>query len=521
MTMQTTKTPDSSAGRKSSGKSLYNVADYGAEGIARPAQELELNNLSYKWIRYPPGTRATVYHPEPGAALDSIGIQKAIDAAHAAGGGTVVVPSGDYLVAPLKLRSRVRLHLESGARLWASPALEDYVNYRGLADGALTFLDPTRPAEGALHGWPGRPPKPGDPLNLIFAMDAEDVAITGAGEIHGQSPAWIIPWMNEMPESWTSLSTRRPGNALILFSNCRHALIEGVRIFDSPSWCLVFSRCRHVRATGVFIRHFDAMNADGIDLVDTSNAVISDCDIHVTDDAICLKTDMADPSSPGVRNVAVSNCVIRTWCNAVKIGTETSGTFENVTFSNIVVHNPDDDLKGAEAGINVCCCDGGVVRNVSFNGFVMHNAECAFYLVTTPRKKFQQSYREPVAGQMERVSISDVTADGVRYTSFVVGSPGHPIRDVSIRNVSVRKTHEFRPGPFLQTVPACAEQYPTPFMFGSPTGGSRDRGDGLSASGLYLRDAERVVVRDFRLDCAEPDGRPTVAHESCSGVEVK
>jgi len=500
--------------------SCHNVADYGAEAIARPTAELALTNLSFKWIHYRPGTHATVYHPKPGATLDSVGIQKAIDAAHVMGGGTVLVPPGDYSIAPLELKSRVRLHLEAGARLWASPSLEHYINRDGLGEGELTYLDPARKADGATPGWPGVLPKPGDPLNLIFARDAEDVAITGTGEIHGQSACWIIPWMNSKPESWNSLCTRRPGSALILFSNCRHVLVEGVRIFDSPSWCLVFSRSRHIRATGIFIHHFDAMNADGIDLVDSSNAVISDCEIHCTDDAICLKTDPSDPSPPGVHHVAVTNCIIRSWANAVKIGTETSGTFENITFNNIVVQNADDDLKGAETGINVCCCDGGAVRNISFNSFVMRNAESAFYLVTTPRKKFQHPYRTPRAGQMERLSISNVIADGVRYTSFIVGSPGSPIRDVSVHNVFLRKGHEFRPGPFPQPVPPCADQYPSPIMFGSPDGGFRGGGDGLPACGLYLRDAARVTVRDFRLEGAAPDGRPVIVHESCEDLDV-
>jgi polygalacturonase len=280
--------------------------------------------------------------------------------------------------------------------------------------------------------------------NLLLTEDAENVGLTGMGEIHGQSPHWVIPWMNESPTGWDSLNVRRPGK-MFLFRNCRHVRVEGVRMFDSPNWTLVFQDCAHVAVRGVFMRHFDAINADGIDVVDSQHVTIADCDLHVTDDGICLKTDGSNPTPAGVRNVVVSNCVIRTWCNGVKIGTESNGTFEDIAFSNIVVHNPDDDLKGAEGGINVCCCDGGLVRNVS-----------------------------------------------------------------------IRKTAEFRPGPFPQPVPACAQQYPTPFMFGSPDGGRRDCGDGLPAHGLYLRDVACVRVRDFEVACAEPDGRPCVAKDSCS-----
>src|SRR4051812_34798701 len=44
-------------------------------------------------------------------------IGAAIAACAAAGGGRVLVPAGDYLTGPIRLRSNVNLHLEEGARL--------------------------------------------------------------------------------------------------------------------------------------------------------------------------------------------------------------------------------------------------------------------------------------------------------------------------------------------------------------------------------------------------------------------
>ncbi len=461
---------------------MIDASKHGAVGIAVPKEILELTNLQYKWIRYPKGTKYEVYHPAPGKEYDSIGIQKAIDSANSAGGGTVIVPAGDYLIAPLVMKSRVNLHLEPGARLFASPILKDYSENE----------------------------------NLFSAEDAEDFSITGAGEIHGQSQNWVIPWMNEGPKDWGSLNSRRPGK-LIVFRNCRRILVDGIRIYNSPNWTLVFDSCSNVRVRGITMRHFDVINADGIDIVDTENVKISDCDLHVTDDGICLKNDRARGTGV-VRNVAVSNCVIRTWCNGIKIGTETTGLVEDVTFNNIVVHNPDDDLKGAEGGINLCSCDGGLVRNVNISNVITRNAESAFYLVSMCRTKFQEAFRKPQAGRMERISISNLMADGTKYTSFIVGHPDQPIRNVFISNVDIRKTSEFRKEPFPVPVPACAQQYPNPFMFGSQEGGRQDCGDGLPAYGLYLRDAENIVVRDFRVDSGGKDGRELISVESCKDI---
>lgn len=488
--------------------------------MASPGKTLELTNLSYKWIHYAPGTMATIYHPRAAVDYDSIGIQRAIDAAHAAGGGTVLVPAGDYLIAPITLKSRVTLHLAPGARLWGSPYLGDYVNTGGMDEDTLPFHDARRTTQTNFRSrFAFQPPLPGDARNLFYAEEAEDIAITGRGEIHSQSPAWIIPWMNEGPVSWESLRERRPAGPL-LFYKCHRVLIEGVQIHDSPSWTLVFSQCSHVRVHGITIRNFDVINADGIDLVDTSNVIISDCEIHCTDDGICLKTDITREEPPGVRNVTVTNCVIRTWCNGVKIGTESNGVFEDIAFSNIVIQFPEGDLKGGDGAVHIAICDGGMARNISFRGIVARNVECPVYLVNMPRKRYQHAFREPRPGRIERILVSGLQADGASWTSFIVGCPGHAIRDVTLSDISIRKTHEFQPGPFSHPVRPCANQYPTGFMFGSPDGGRRDCGDGLPAHGLYLRDVDRISVRNFRVECTEPDGRPLIAQENGTSVNL-
>src|SRR5215469_10992267 len=60
-----------------------------------------------------------------GTAKDTAAIQKAIDAAEAAGGGTVVAPAGRYLSGTIHLKSNVTLHLSPGAVILASPDNND------------------------------------------------------------------------------------------------------------------------------------------------------------------------------------------------------------------------------------------------------------------------------------------------------------------------------------------------------------------------------------------------------------
>jgi polygalacturonase len=478
---------------------VYNIKDYGAAGVAFPKETLKLTHLRFKWLEYEAGLEAVIYHCAPGREYDSVGIQKAIDAAHAAGGGTVRVPAGNYLIGPIELKSRVHLHLEAGARLWGSPLLADYEAPAG------SELPPYSHECSFM--------RESDRMNrkrrLISAALAEDVAITGMGQISGQSCAFVIPWMNTAPAHGGGL--KRPSDTFV-FHRCERVKLEGIRILDTPSWSVVFDACRDVQIRGLQIRGFDVINSDGIDLVDTSNVTISDCDFHVTDDVICLKSVAPDHT---MSNIVVSNCVIRTLCNAVKIGTDTAGNFEDITVSNLVIYNRENDPRGGGKGINLAAIDGGRVRNINISNVVMRNVACAFYLVGGCRTVQQQAFRTPRPGRMEGITLSNIRADGTKYTSFVSGHPGEPICDVHLSNIHIRKRSDFYLDPPVHPVPELPEAYPSPVMFGS-----LEEGDQLPASGLYLRHAARITVRDFDVECLEADIRETVVEDQCTEVVI-
>src|SRR5437016_10645547 len=55
-----------------------------------------------------------------GKTLDTPAINKAIDAAAAAGGGTVLFPAGAYLSVSIHLRSNITLYLDQGATIIAA-----------------------------------------------------------------------------------------------------------------------------------------------------------------------------------------------------------------------------------------------------------------------------------------------------------------------------------------------------------------------------------------------------------------
>ena len=70
-------------------------------------------------------------------------IQAAVDTAHGAGGGVVLLPAGRYFSGSVLLKSNVELRLETGAVLISSLNEADILPF------------PADPSEGAVDGWNG------------------------------------------------------------------------------------------------------------------------------------------------------------------------------------------------------------------------------------------------------------------------------------------------------------------------------------------------------------------------------
>lgn len=482
-------------------RETYNVNDFGASGVAVAAETLRLENLQYQWLVYKEETQATIYRAKPGVELDSIGIQKAIDTAHEAGGGTVLVPAGDYLIGPIELKSFVRLQLEPGAHLWGSPEIEDYALPTGATIPPYTLSNGYNRASEGLDR---------DFRRLFSANKAHDFSIVGAGQISAQSPAFVIPWLNSHPDNLLTLY--RPQDTFI-FYQCENIRLEGIQIRDTPSWSIVFDTCVGVHVHAIKLDAFKIINSDGIDLVNSSKVTISDCHLNCTDDAICLKNTVPNAT---MGQIAVTNCVLRTLCNGFKIGTDSVGNFEDVTLNNLIIKIPDDEIGGDRGGININALDGGTVKNINVSNIVMHNVYCPFYFYANARTGPQEALGlEKRPGTIQTVSLTNIMADGTRYPCYIVGHPDQPITDIYISNVNCVKKHDFYSEQPASPVPEVPDVYPTPFIFGT-----RDTGDQLPAHGLYLRDVIGLTVRDFKVTCLDYDCREVFFEERNDDLEV-
>ena len=115
-----------------------------------------------------------------GVANDTAAIQHAIDAAHAAGGGCVVVPKGEWLTCALFFRPGVNLRLEKGATIVGADEADGYPMRETRIEGETCRYYPA----------------------LINADRCDGFTISGEGVINGHGA-------NTWEEFWTRLAEAR------------------------------------------------------------------------------------------------------------------------------------------------------------------------------------------------------------------------------------------------------------------------------------------------------------------------
>jgi polygalacturonase len=342
-----------------------------------------------------------------GTDLNTYAIQQAIDAVHAAGGGTVTVPPGVFLTGMIYLRDRVRLHLDAGAVLKASPRVEDHPK-RDLPDGMEWNW-----------GWASK-----GRFHLVAAVGCRDIAITGQGTIDGNGPAFYHPSTDELawPKAYEAPLRMC---TMVQIERCQGVRIEGVTLTNVSFWTLHLHESDRIVVDGIRILNpHNAPNGDGIDITGCRGVMISNCHIDTCDDAICLKTF---PTGRSCENVVVTNCVIRTDCVGLKLGcVESFQDIRQVTFSNCVV-------RGSHRAIGLYCWRGQTFENIAFS-----NITC------DSRVPLMYTRLIHIEAQSVDVDGRPSTIRNVRISNFIAqtngrillaAAPGSTVENIQLRDV--------------------------------------------------------------------------------------
>jgi polygalacturonase len=461
-----------------------------------------------------------------GQALDTPAINKTIDTAAAAGGGTVYFPAGNYLSVSIHLKSNIALYLDQGATIIAATPSPE-VKY-----------DPPEPNEweayqdfGHTH-WHN---------SLIWGENLTNVSILGPGTIWGKGLVRAgtqsrTQAQNDALNAARASEPKTPfgypnprdavesawGNKSISLKLCRNVIIRDISILHGGHFAIL--------ATGVDNLTIDNLkidtNRDGIDVDACKNVRISNCTVNSPfDDGICPKSSFALGYARATENVTITNCQVSGYdegtlldgtykrdfrnpngafspTGRIKFGTESNGGFKNITISNCVF----DYCRG----LALETVDGALLEDVTISNITMRDISNApFFLRLGSRMRGPQG--APV-GELRRVTISNVIVYNAdpRYASLISGIPGHDIQDLRMGNIRIY----YKGGGTKQQAalepPEKETDYPEPTMFGE-----------IPAYGFFIRHVRGLEMSDVEVSYLKDDARPPFIISDAKGVDLR
>jgi len=347
-----------------------------------------------------------------GVTTNTAAIQAAVDAASAAGGGTVEVPAGVFLSGPFRIDSAINLRV----------------------DGLLRMLP--------LSKYPGGT---ADPPDFISGSGLHDIVISGSGMIDGQG----IPWW---PYARVR-GARRP--RMISLASCDRVLIENLTLTNSPMFHIaIHGRSANVTVRGVTICANPSTdpvnpghNTDACDVSGT-NILVENCDVSVGDDDFTC--------GGGTSDVLITNCTYG-YGHGVSIGSATSGGVSNLTVVNCTFNNTEQGIR-----IKSDRDRGGFLHNLRYLNLRMTNVDLPILIYATYNAT-NREYRAlnnlsaviaatyPSNAVVRRtpiyrdITFSNITATAApdRRAGLIWGLPEMAVSNVLLQDVTIRADYPF------------------------------------------------------------------------------
>ena len=348
-----------------------------------------------------------------------------------------MVPAGRWATGFIHLRSKVELHLEEGAEVRFSQNPEDYLPMVLTQRGGIR-----------IHNY----------SPFIYAHQCHDIAITGRGVLNGQGHTWW-PWKFRQPGMRTLLldiprdripmaervfGTRKSGVRPVFCQplECERVLIDGVTFVNSPSWTIQPVACREVTVRYVTVRNPPTRlshNTDGIDPDACQNVLIDHCHVSTGDDALCIKAGLgpdAWENGQSCENIVISHCVVGNAHGAITIGSEMSGGVKNVRVHHCMI-------DGADIGIRIKTkpTRGGFIENVTFEDIQMrrirsHAIDCNLLYDGNHEESLDLDDLRHVP-RIDGIRLRNIECSSAPHGMKLQGLPGHPIRNVTMENISI------------------------------------------------------------------------------------
>ncbi|MEU4215655.1 glycosyl hydrolase family 28 protein [Actinoplanes sp. NPDC026623] len=396
-----------------------------------------------------------------GSSNDTPAIQRAINAAAAAGGGTVRAPSGTYKSSnSIHLKSSITIQLDAGATIigasgtgYDAPESNPFDQYQDYG-------------HSHFHN------------AMMWGDRLTDIAFTGSGTIDGGGHL-----ITGNPDSGQA-------DKILSLTRCNRLTLNGVRFRRGGHFAILTNSCNNI--TSDALRIDTASDRDGWNVISASNVTVTNADIAGNDDALVFKSDYALGAKLPNGHVRVTDSHLSAGCcNALMFGSETCGDFSDYTFQRITITGAD------KSGLGMVSMDGADISDVHYRDITMTGVRSPIMQKIGTRRRCGNS---PGVGHISNITYDNITGTGVSpsFSPTLWGeSGGNRISDVTFNNVNL-------------TVPGGNGTMSTGVPGNDPNNYNPNSIGTRPAYGWYLHNANNITFNNSSVRFASNDGRPAV-----------
>lgn len=390
----------------------------------------------------------TVKITEQGAKENELAtksIQAAIDTVSSKGGGTVIVPAGNWLTGRVSLKNNVNLHFAADAEVAFSGDVADYRPAVYTRNEGVEVL-----SLGAL----------------IYASGQTNIAVTGEGKLIGPPRDCSIHkqvMKSSVIENFIAAKTPveervyegRDGGPIFLPMfispiNCTNVYIEGVTLERTAFWNIVPVYCDGVIIRGVTVNSVGVPRGDGIDIESSRNVLIEYSTLNCGDDCFTMKAGRGDDGlrvNRPTENVVVRFCLAQKGHGGITLGSETAGMIRNLYLHDCVFDGTGTGIRfktrrprggGGENVIleRIRMDLNGTAITADMLGARIYVGELADRLPVRPIN--------PLTPAFSNVTVKDIIVENASQFVKITGIPESPFSNFQLENADVNSKQLIR-----------------------------------------------------------------------------
>ena len=349
------------------------------------------------------------------------------------GGGTVVVPKGNWLFGAVNMQSNINLHFEDGANVLFSGDKKDYLPV------VLTTYEAVR-----VYNY----------SPLIYGYKLKNVAITGKGRLDGNGETWW-PWkkikkgekaifdacIEDTPVEERVFGTEEYAvrSCFLELYDCEDILIEGISIENSSYWTVHPVWSKNITIRNVTISSpYGTPNTDGINIDGCNRVLVEDCRVlSGGDDIIAIKSGRgSDGWNMGrvCENVIIRNCKGSDIVGGgIVVGSEMSGGVNNILAENCHFERVYSCIKvKSKKG------RGGYVKNMEYRNITGKNVKYGFNLTMKyPYVDNAEDVTDPKIPVLENYCVNNLKCDGVEFPIIIEGIEDGVFKNIYLEDVEL------------------------------------------------------------------------------------